>query len=49
MEEAKDLGISSVCVSDEPGKFHLIFGSADNVLKAYSGAVNRLKSPKIAG
>ncbi|CAB4022074.1 Hypothetical predicted protein, partial [Paramuricea clavata] len=40
MEEAKDLGISSVCVSDEPniddilksGKFHLIFGSAENVL-----------------
>ena len=40
MEEAKDLGMSSVCaVSDEPniediksGKFHLIFGSAENVL-----------------
>ena len=43
MEEAKDLGISSVFavkgVSDEPniediksGKFHLIFGSAENVL-----------------
>ena len=41
MEEAKDLGMSSVCVSDEPniediksGKFHLIFGSAENVLKS---------------
>jgi hypothetical protein len=39
MEEAKDLGMSSVCVSDEPsiediksGKFHLIFGSAENAL-----------------
>jgi hypothetical protein len=40
MEEAKDLGMSSVCaVSDEPNiegikswKFHLIFGSAENVL-----------------
>ena len=39
MEEAKDLGMSSVCVSNEPniediksGKFHLIFGSAENVL-----------------
>jgi hypothetical protein len=39
MEEAKHLGMSSVCVSDEPniediksGKFHLIFGSAENVL-----------------
>jgi hypothetical protein len=39
MEEAKDLGMSSVCVSDEPnikdiksGKFHLTFGSAENVL-----------------
>ena len=38
MEEAKDLGMSSVCVSDEPkediksGKFHLIFGSAEKVL-----------------
>jgi hypothetical protein len=40
MEEAKDLGMSSVCaVSDEPniediksGRFHLIFGSAENVL-----------------
>jgi hypothetical protein len=39
MAEAKDLGMSSVCVSDEPniediksGKFHLIFGSAENVL-----------------
>jgi hypothetical protein len=40
MEEAKDLGMSSVCaVSDKPniediksGKFHLIFGSAENVL-----------------
>jgi hypothetical protein len=40
MEEAKDLCMSLVCaVSDEPniediksGKFHLIFGSAENVL-----------------
>ena len=39
MEEAKDLGMSSVCVSDEPniediksGKFQSIFGSAENVL-----------------
>ena len=39
MEEAKDLDMSSVCVSDEPniediksGKFHLVFGSAENVL-----------------
>jgi hypothetical protein len=39
MEEATDLGMSSVCVSDETniediksGKFHLIFGSAENVL-----------------
>jgi hypothetical protein len=40
MEEAKDLGMSSVyAVSDKPniediksGKFHLIFGSAENVL-----------------
>ena len=42
MEEVKDLGMSSVCVSDEPniedmksgeiGKFHLIFGSAEKFL-----------------
>jgi hypothetical protein len=39
MEEAKDLGMSLVCVSDEPniediksGKFHLIFGSAEKFL-----------------
>jgi hypothetical protein len=39
MEEAKDLGMSSVCVSDEPNiddikswKFNLIFGSAENAL-----------------
>ena len=44
MEEAKDLGMRSVCaVSDEPniediksGKFHLIFGSTENVLDKYS-------------
>jgi hypothetical protein len=48
MEEAKDLGMSSVCVSDEPniediksGKFHLIFGSAENVLD--KGSVDALK------
>ncbi|CAB4002545.1 Hypothetical predicted protein [Paramuricea clavata] len=39
MEETKDLGMNSVCDSDEPniedvkwGKFHLIFGSVENVL-----------------
>jgi hypothetical protein len=59
MEEAtKDLGMSSVCVSDEPniediksGKFHLIFGSAENVLDKcsvdalkYSSCHLRIKS-----
>ena len=45
MEEAKDLGISSVCLSDEhniedikSGKFQLIFGSAENVLNKLSFA-----------